>query len=296
VLEPYRPVPRGGTIGVFAPSSPFPEDRFAAGLAILEGLGYRVHVHPQARSRTGYLAGTDRARAAAFRDLLDDPSIDAVMAARGGYGAHRWLEEAAFDRAREVRKPVVGFSDMTAIHAGIGCAGLRSIHGPVVTQLGDLPRADDAHLVDLLSSSGPIVLEGEEAIASGRAEGMLVGGNLSVLVPLVGTRFEHIPDGSILLIEDVQEAPYRIDRMLTHLRLAGRFARVAGVAVGEMVGCLAPREGEPTVEEVLRDRLGDLGVPVVRGLPFGHGRKNLGLPLGSRAILDAGKKELRVDA
>jgi muramoyltetrapeptide carboxypeptidase len=295
-VERFRPIPKDGTIGVFAPSSPFVRERFDRGVEILRGLGFSVHVHPQTEARKGFLAGEDDARANAFAALLEDGRVDAVIAARGGYGAHRWIDRFDFSRVRRARKPVIGFSDVCVLHARIQAAGLCSIHGPVVTQLVDLPPEQLQHLAALLTEPETIQLEATTSIQGGRAEGVLVGGNLSVIAPLVGTPYLFVPEGSILLLEDVGEAPYRIDRLLTHLRLAGVLSRVAGIAVGDMVGCQPPREGEQTVEEVLDERLGDLGVPAVRGLPFGHGRTNLALTLGAEAVLDADGRTLIVKA
>jgi muramoyltetrapeptide carboxypeptidase len=293
-VERFRAVPEGGTIGVFSPSSPFVRERFDRGLEILRGLGFDIAVHPQSEARLGFLAGSDEARAGAFGALLDDPRVHAIMVSRGGYGVHRWIDRFDFSRAREVKKPIIGFSDVCAIHSCLQLAGLRSIHGPVVSQLGDLSEQEHQHLKRALIAPEDVRIEASETIAGGRATGVLTGGCLSVIAPLVGSPYSFVPDGAILLLEDVGEAPYRIDRLLTHLRLAGVLARVAGVAVGDMVGCQPPREGEQTVEEVLRDRLGDLGVPVVRGLPFGHGRTNLSMTLGAEAVLDADERTLIV--
>ena len=280
------------SIGVFAPSSPFPRDRFDAGLARLQALGLSVRVHPQADARKGFLAGEDSARRQAFFDLMQDEEVGAVIAARGGYGAHRWLRGTDFSAAG--KKPLVGFSDVCAIHSALALAGGRPIHGPVVTQLGDLDEKDLEHLRDLLIDPAPFTLTAEATIQSGQVEGPLAGGCLSVIAPLVGTPHLYLPEGAILMLEEVGEAPYRVDRMLTHLLNAGVLDRVGGVAVGDMVGCRPPREGEQTVEDVLEERLGRLSVPVVRGLPFGHGGRNLAWPVGSTAVLDAGARALTV--
>lgn len=293
-MRAWRPVPPGGTLGVFAPSSPFPTERFEAGREVLERLGFSLLVHPQVEMRRGFLAGDDDARARAFLDLMEDDRVDGVIAARGGYGAHRILERIDFQQAAASRKPVIGFSDVCAVHAGLGKAGLGGIHGPVVTQLADLGPHDHAHLVSLLTSPSPFTMEAEATVVTGTASGPLAGGCLSVLAPMVGTPFWFLPEGAILVLEDVGEAPYRIDRLLTQLLLAGVLDRIAGVAVGDMVGCRPQREGEQTVEEVLSERLRRLGVPVVRGLPFGHGQRNLALPLGAQATLDAGARKLVV--
>ena len=285
----FRSVPTGGALGVFAPSSPFDQARFESGLEVLKGLGYRVHVHPQAHERAGFLAGPDPSRLRALMELLQDSNIDGIIAARGGYGAHRLLSDFDAVRAAALRKVLIGFSDVVVLHQALHKAGLQSVHGPVVTQLGDLDPSAHRHLAHLLEDpSAPLRLSAlGPVIAPGRATGPLVGGCLAVLVALVGTPHLFVPRDSILLLEDVGEVPYRLDRMLTHLRLAGVFERVAGVALGDFVGCGAPRSGEPSAAEVLEERLGDLGVPVLSGLPIGHGTQNLAVPLGAKATLDA---------
>ncbi|MBK8013454.1 MAG: LD-carboxypeptidase [Deltaproteobacteria bacterium] len=289
-------------IGIFAPSSPFDRDRFDQGLSVLETLGFSYHVHPQTSARHGYLAGDDATRLGAFLDLLKDDSIDVIMAARGGYGAHRLLEKLHLDDLGDVfelgamakKKLLVGFSDVTALHALFQSLGLVSIHGPVVTQLSLLSRHDHLVLAHALrhewehleyEALGPI-------ITGGLTSGRLVGGCLAVLAPLVGTRFLDWNDGVILLLEDVAEAPYRIDRMLTHLRLSGILRSVRAICVGDLVRCDAPRPDEQSIDDVLRDRLSDLGIPVVAGFPFGHGTRNAAVPLGRVALLDADARRL----
>ncbi len=290
-----RPV----TVGVIAPASPFPPERFAAGLTALESLGYAARVHPHTYAVDGYLAGDDALRVEALHAALDDPEVDVVWAARGGYGVHRILDRIDPDRIAAAAKPIVGFSDICALHAlSHAKAGLATIHGPVVTQLGDLDEATRAWTARVLTGEwDELVYEAEpegDVIRGGRAGGTLLGGCLSVIAPLIGSPYLPPLEGAILLLEDVSEATYRIDRLLTHLRLAGVLARVAGVAVGEFVGCAPRKDGEPTVDVVLRERLADLGVPVLQGLPFGHGRKNLAVPLGVRVELDADRGRLTV--
>lgn len=292
-----RGVAPGDMLGVFAPSSPFQDERFERGLTALRALGYGVHVHPQVHRRHGFLAGTDAERLAAFHELLADDAIAGVIAARGGYGLHRIIAEVDADLVRRSRKPIVGFSDITALHGVIQArAGLVSIHGPVVTQLGTLPEADRARLVQVLAGAwdGLTYHADRPAISGGRATGTLVGGCLAVLVAMVGTPHLFVPDDAILLLEDVGEAPYRIDRMLTHLRLAGVLGGVRAVALGDFAECDPPRPGEQTVDEVLAERLGDLGVPVLAGLPIGHGPRNHAIPLGARATVDAEARTLTV--
>lgn len=292
-----RAIAKGAVIGVFAPSSPFKSDRFERGLAVLRDLGYVPKLHPQLEAKRGFLAGSDGERLAAFHDLLDDPEVEAIIAARGGYGAHRLLSGADVDRIRKAQKPIVGFSDVCALHALIQRhAELGSIHGPVVTQLGELGGIDRARLEAVLSGQWTeLRYPGDRPpIAPGRASGLLIGGCLSVIAPLIGTEFFYLPKDAILLLEDVGEAPYRVDRLLTHLRLAGILDRVGGVALGDFIDCDSPRDGEQSVEDVLEERLGDLGVPVLRSLSIGHGNRNLAIPLGARATIDAGENALVV--
>jgi muramoyltetrapeptide carboxypeptidase len=211
--------------------------------------------------------------------------------ARGGYGLARILPflDPAWLRARPI--PIVGFSDGTTLLAYAARAGVVSVHGPVVTQLGSLPPEDHAGLIRLLEEPNPgLLLSDLEAVVPGRVRGRLMGGNLEVLSRLVGTPF--LPDlgGAVLFIEDLGERPYRVDRLLTHLDLAGLFSAVEGVVVGDFSGCVEPeatRAQSPTAAEVIEDRLGRLAIPVVTGARVGHGSRNVALPYGAMVELDA---------
>lgn len=272
-----------------SPSGPIMPARFEAGCAVLKELGFSLKIHAQTTAREGYLAGSDDARQRAFWDLVQDPQVGAIMASRGGYGLHRWVDTLGPERLRAIDKPIIGFSDVCALHCALQQQGaIESIHGPVVSQLGDLPAEDHAHLAQLLRApNSEIVVKAQgPSLSPGTAEGPLVGGCLSVLTPLIGSQLLFIPEGAILLLEDVGEAPYRVDRQLTHLRLAGVLQRVGGVVLGEFVGCKAQRPGEPEITDVLQDRLGDLSIPILSGLPIGHGARNQAVPLGRKVRLD----------
>lgn len=287
--------------GVFAPSSPFSDDRFQRGLDRLRALGVEPVLHPQLSERHGYLAGADRARLEALHDLLRDESLSAIIAARGGYGAHRLIEAIDFELARNMKKPLIGFSDVCALHSALlqklGPERAWTIHGPVVTQFGEVPDDDARSMIDAVERLEARTLSAAKAsLAPGAATGTLCGGNIAVLVAMIGSPHLYVPDGAILLLEDVAEAPYRVDRMLTHMRLAKVFDRVAGVALGEFVGCEAPRPNEQTIDDVLADRLGDLGIPVISGLPIGHGKRNVSVRLGQRATIDAAARTLVLHA
>jgi muramoyltetrapeptide carboxypeptidase len=240
--------------------------------------------------REGYLAGDDPRRLAELWAALEEPETAAILCARGGYGTMRLLDRLPTDRIRRARKLLVGFSDVTALHAAWARAGLRSLHGPMVATLGDAREGLVDRFVGALTGGRPAPRP-LEPVVPGRAEAPLLGGNLAVLASLSGTPYFPPLAGSVLFLEDVGERPYRVDRMLTQLRLAGVFAEVAGVVVGAFTECKPGPDGV-TVESVLRDRLGDLRVPVAFGLPAGHVEDNLELPLGAPVELDAVKGEL----
>jgi len=310
-----RAVPAGGTIALVAPSGSVPvaaggrlHPKLAAGLQRLQAAGYRTVFGTHVFDRWGYLAGSDADRLADLHWALTAPGIDAVICVRGGYGSPRLLEQAGFAElartfARRPR-PLVGFSDLTALLTALTEAtGVPTFHGPTLGSLGEAENVDA--LLQLIGEgarfpavTGRIPAAGApqpRTLTGGRAEGRLVGGNLSLLCALIGTPYEPDPRGAILLLEDVGEAPYRLDRMLTHLRLAGWFRQVAGIVVGELVDC-DPPAGRPslTAAQVLRNRLGDLGVPCIVDVPCGHGRWQLTLPLGTRVALDAGAGTLTI--
>jgi muramoyltetrapeptide carboxypeptidase len=289
VIRPPR-LRAGSRVAVVAPAGPVPRDAFAAGAAIL-GARYTLVHEERIFAREGFLAGGDDARAAELAAALADPTVDAVVCARGGYGLMRILprlDAAAFARAPKL---VVGFSDVTALHAWAYRAGVASLHAPVITQLGKLPAADaDALFAACESPSPPPPLAGLRALDRGRGgavEGRLVGGNLEMVTRLLGTPFALPLDGAVLLLEETGERPYRLDRQLTQLALAGVFDRLAGVVLGDFVGCVEKDGSGPDAEAVLAERLTGRGLPVVIGAPVGHGPRNLALPHGARVRLDA---------
>lgn len=276
-------------MAVPAPSGPVAEEAFRAGLRILEAR-YRVVYDAGIFSRAGYLAGDDTRRAAELNRYLADPAVGAILCARGGYGVTRILPR--LDAAALARTPlIVGFSDITALLAWARVAGgVRGVHGPNVMQLATVGDDDRAALLRLLEDPAPpgTWATGLERVVGGVAAGPLVGGNLEVLASLVGTA--AMPDlaGAILFFEEVGERPYRLDRILTQLELAGALAGVAGVVVGDLIRCGEPDGSGPDAAAVVAERLGRLGVPLALGLPIGHGARNRALPVGAPAILDAG--------
>jgi len=289
VIRPPRLRP-GSRVAVVAPAGPVPREAFAVGAAILGGRYTLVH-DERIFARSGFLAGDDDARANELVGALADASVEAIFCARGGYGLMRILDRldaAAFARAPKL---IVGFSDVTALHAWALAAGVTSLHAPVVTQLGRVPADDAAALFAACESpSPPPPLTGLRIVDAGAGrpvEARVVGGNLEVLSRLCGTPWAVPLDGAILFLEDVGERPYRIDRQLTQLRLAGALDRLAGVVLGDFIGCVEKDGSGPDAAAVLAERLGGRGIPVVAGAPIGHGERNRALPHGARARLDA---------
>lgn len=273
----------GDSVAVVGCSGPYDLDDLRRGVTWLR---QRYSVRDDARwgQFDGYLAGDDGVRAAALLDALRDPTVRAVWAARGGYGATRLLERAGeeiFSALARDPKPLVGFSDVTALHALWQQAGVRSVHGPMVSALGRSLR-EGAAVTDYEATCA--LLEGAAtptwsglAVWSWPAEGdvvrgRLVGGNLALVAALLGTPWAMPLDGAVVVLEDVNEAPYRVDRMLTSLRLAGAWRGVRAVVLGEFLGAEPGRDGV-TVERALREGLAALDVPVLSGAPYGHGAK-----------------------
>jgi len=278
-------------VAVIAPASGFERGAFEAGLAVIAAR-YRTEYGDGMFERERYLAGSDARRLAELRAALADPGIRAVFCVRGGYGATRLLAELAAHAPQGAPKPLVGFSDITALHLWMQAHGRISIHGPVLTQLHRLALSTHARLFELLESARPAApLAGTATYVGGTAEGPLLGGNLSVLTRLLGTPFMPPLDGAILLLEDQGERPYRLDRMWTHLRLAGVFERARGIALGSFTGCEEPEAGY-TSAEVLRELAQSEGLPCAAGFPVGHGEVNEPVPLGVRVRLDAAAASL----
>lgn len=291
-LVPPRLHP-GDAVALIAPSGPVPESRLRAGLALLSAR-YDLRWSRRIYDRSGYLAGDDEARAEALTLALADDEIRAIVCARGGYGLMRILGRLDPSLLLRRPKPIVGFSDITVLHALAQGAGLVSIHGPVATQLGELPIEDTEALFALLEGECGVRMEGLGSVGTTQVvEGPLIGGNLELVSRLVGTPYAFDLRSAVLLLEEVGERPYRIDRQLTQLELSGALGGVVAVVVGELVRCSEPDGSGPDAAAVVKERLGRLGVPVLTGLPVGHGARNRAVALGVRVRVDGG--EGRID-
>ena len=287
---------RGDLIGVISPAAAVPAETLGRGCAELERLGFSVRVGPHALDRHRFLAGTDRDRAHELTAMFQDPDVRAIFCSRAGYGSGRLLPLLDFSVPARTQKIFLGFSDVTLLlNAFVQQAGLVCFHGPVVAgefANGFSPRSL-SHLLGLLTTgTGEEWLVFPTAIRDGVAEGRLLGGCLSLLVTTLGTPFALDTTDAVLFIEDVGEKPYRIDRMLTHLKQAGKLDDLAGVIFGSMSGCLGDSNDPALLLSIIADVFTDYSYPIGFGLPAGHGGENLALPLGTRVRLDTTQRHL----
>jgi muramoyltetrapeptide carboxypeptidase len=280
------PLAPGDVVAIVAPASPFPRDELWRGLAWLR-TRYVLRMGPGVLERDGFLAGSDARRAEELARAMRDPDVKAVVAVRGGYGVMRLLDRLPWDALARRPRWLVGFSDVTALHAEAWRAGLATIHAPNVTGLGrDAdPAVRAAWLAALEGPSRPHAWRGLRVVHSGVAEGLVVGGNLSLLHAMAAAGRLELPAGAVVVIEDVTEAPYRVDRMLTSLRLGGHLARASAIVLGGFDRCNPGPDGR-NVDEVLEERTRDLGIPVLAGAPFGHAAHNEAFVLGTRARVE----------
>lgn len=299
LLRPRRLAP-GARVAVVAPSGPVPEERLEAGLDILRGWDLDPVVGPHVLDRHpefAYLAGTDADRAADFQTAWCDPTIDAVLCARGGYGAQRMVDLLDWDALRAAGPKVfLGYSDITALHEAFATRmGLVTLHGPMVAAVDFLKNARaQEHLRATLFEPESVrtITSSGRSLTPGRARGVLLGGCLSLLAADLGTPWARpSARGGLLCLEDVGEETYRLDRYLTQLLRAGWFDGVAGVVLGSWAEC-APYE---EVRALVLDRLGGLGVPIAEEFGFGHGEGALTIPFGVRAELYAERASLTLD-
>jgi muramoyltetrapeptide carboxypeptidase len=310
-LKPKR-LNLGDTLGLVSPASPPPDPRaIDYGIAAIEKLGFKVKLGRHARKRHGFLAGIDRERAADLMRMFTDTRVNAILCVRGGYGSARLLSLLDFDLIRANPKVFVGYSDLTSLHfALLKKANLVSFHGPMLNS--DFirekfpPFTRDSFLRNVAQAEpAGSILQGKKPatariIHPGVASGPLIGGNLSLICTMLGTPYQVSFRGRILFLEDVEEPPYRFDRMLTHLLNSGLLQQVAGIAIGSNTSCDDPkakraREYRQTIEDVLWERLRPLRVPVLSGLPFGHVPLNATLPLGIRATINTSSRDLVIN-
>src|SRR5471032_1575412 len=298
-LFPHAPVPAlpsEGVIGVIAPAGPAPLDTERA-LQWMRARGYSLRVFPGVYEKDGYLAGSDDVRLNDLHGAFADTEVDAIICLRGGYGTPRLLDRIDFDLLRANAKPFICYSDITALHLAISRhAGFVTFHGPLLNAdlLGDKQQPTESPFFNMLRGqmkAGSVIAHPVAypltTIEPGIAHGRVLGGNLSMIASIMGTPYEMDAEGVILFIEDVNEPLYRIDRLLTQLRLAGTLHKLRGVLVGDVAGV----EGT-ALEQLLKQTFEPLRIPVLAGWRSGHCDPNLTLPMGALVRLDAGEKVL----
>jgi len=277
---------RGDVIGVVSPAAAVDAAAVATGVHALESLGFTVRLGAAVFRRDGYLAGGDQERRDDLVAMLRDPEVRAIVCSRGGYGSGRLLPLLDPSIAREHPKIVVGFSDLTfLLNDLVQRAGLVTFHGPMLADLGARPETAARLTGLLMGDRHDWTLRARDIVQPGTAEGVTAGGCLSAVVAMLGTPYEIETDGRLLLLEDANEKPFRIDRMLTQLRYAGALEHVAGVIFGEMPGCSAHADEAVTVRDVVAECFADANYPVAFGFPSGHGEGHATVPLGVHARL-----------
>ena len=291
-------IKKGDTIAVVAPASPLARrEGFERGIHALERMGFRTRFSERIFESSQYLAGDDQARAEELMQAFEDPSIQAIIALRGGYGCSRLIPVLDEKRLRRHPKIFMGFSDLTTLFLFFR-RRFRwiTVHGPMAASLTLSETSPDQanHLFSLLTDPDyrPILrLPQLESWNPGTAEGELAGGCLSIITASIGTPYEIQTEGKILFLEDQGEPPYRLDRMLTHLSLAGKLQSIAGVILGNFLDC-EPDRSDYSSSDTLREILAKLNVPVLANFPAGHGNDNWAIPLGTRIQIDAGARTI----
>jgi muramoyltetrapeptide carboxypeptidase len=304
-LKPPR-LRKGDVIGIISPASPpSSQEKIDKGVLYLERLGYRVRVGRHVMAQHGYLAGTDDLRAEDLNDMFRDQTVKAIFAVRGGYGTPRLLHMVDYNAVRRNPKILVGYSDLTALQLALyKKTGLITFSGPMVgVEMWDaIDPFTEEHFWRAITSSRALGdlgnPEGEPVsfYNSGKASGRLIGGNFSLLVSLLAT--PYLPDlhDAVLLLEDVDEAPHRVDRMFAQLHHAGITKNIAGLVLGKFTDCVPSDPTKPhlTIDQVLEDALRRIGCPVLTNFQYGHIAKKLTVPLGVKAVLDTRARSLKI--
>jgi muramoyltetrapeptide carboxypeptidase len=291
-MKRFYPLKKGDTIGVAAPSARFDDKKLNLGIDCLKGLGFKVHVPRAIFEQKRYLAGDDALRADVVNELFSDPNIKGIISARGGFGAMRMLSYLDWEMIRENPKLVIGFSDATALlNSVIQETQFAAVHGPNLVSLAGADPVTISSFYDAVTRfPKDILINDGVCLGPGRATGKLVGGNLSTLTHLIGTRFQPDFKGGVLFLEDVGEPAYKIDRMLSHMKMAGLFSGVQGVVTGSFENCENPEYIPHILSEIFE------GMPLLMGLLAGHGDLNLSLAMGLDVALDTIQCQLKWQA
>jgi muramoyltetrapeptide carboxypeptidase len=283
IIKPRRLKP-GDVIGIAAPAGPYEKKIFDKGVAVIKEMGFEVMLPNNLQQPDRFLAGSDAHRASVLMNLSGG-DVDAIICARGGYGSMRILEGLDFDRIRRHPKVFVGFSDISALLSTIETrSGLVVFHGPVVTSLGSASPQTKASFLQAVTSDQPLVVHPTNPvlICPGKGRGVVTGGNLATLCHLLGTPFSPTYKDCIVLLEDTDEVPYKFDRMLFQMKLAGCFEGMAGM----ILGSFHDSGKYEAVCDVVERIFGGMDIPILGGFAIGHDPDNMTIPMGIRATLD----------
>lgn len=303
MIKPKRLLP-GSRIGVLAPAGSVKKASLGRGIQAIRKLGYRVSLSGKIFERVGYLAGDDRIRALVLNQMFANPDIDAIICARGGFGSIRILDQVDYATVRKNPKVFVGFSDITLLHLAIHrFSNLVTFHGPMVAvDFRNLSNYNQKYFLTAVASPGPIgkITNSKElgrwkAIAEGNASGPILGGNLTLITRLLGTKYEPDFRNKILFLEDLNEDIYKIDGMLAQLKLAGILKTVKGVILAEFVKCVPSKKASFTLEEVFQQYFASARYPVIYPVSGGHGEDKITIPLGVKVSINTQKRIFSID-
>ncbi len=284
IIQP-KSLNKGDTIGVISPSGPLREKSIEKGISYLEDMGFKIKFGFHYQDEERFLAGSDEHRVKDIMDFFKDPEVKMIIASRGGQGSQRTLPFLDYQIIAHNPKILVGFSDTTALQLGLlKKTGLISYSGYTLT-LPFNPLLEKTLLSCL--SNEPYVVQGGETVHPGVIKGQLVGGNLSLITPLIGTLYQPEFKNRILLLEDVATEPFNIDRMMSHLDLAGILAQISGIIFGQFENCISTDDREGTIDDVIDEWASAFKVPCIKNFPYSHGVNNCVLPIGSSVTLDA---------
>ncbi|RKQ34362.1 S66 peptidase family protein [Oceanobacillus halophilus] len=305
MIKPNR-LQKGDTIGVIAPAGPPKMEKLKQAIPLIESFGLRVQLGKHVDKVHGYLAGTDQQRLEDFHDMIANPTIKAIIFARGGYGTGRIAPFLDYQLVKNNPKIIWGYSDITFLHTAIRqLTGLVTFHGPMLAS--DLGKEDfDTYSLSLFqqlfdpetliySENNSINLNPLQILAPGEAEGQLVGGNLSLLNSTLGTPYEIDVKDKLLLIEDIGEEPYQVDSMLNQLKLSGKIEDANGIIVGDFAETETELTSSLTLEQVFQEYFADLSIPVMSGFNIGHCFPHFAVPLGTKARLSTSRKTLEIE-
>ncbi|MDA7026173.1 LD-carboxypeptidase [Bacillus sp. CLL-7-23] len=292
----------GDMVGIIAPASPPVSKKLEIGVKYLKELGLHIKMGRAIWKKHGYLAGSDEERLRDLHDMFQDPSVKAVICACGGYGTARIAQQIDYCLIKDNPKIFWGYSDITFLHTAIQQnTGLITFHGPMLSS--DI-GSEDVHprtkhsfqqLFQKMNLHYTEEISPLEIVVPGNAKGRLIGGNLALLVTTLGTQFEIDTKGKLFFIEDIDEEPYRIDRMLNQLKLAGKFADAAGILLCDFHNCLPKkREESLSLKEIIHDHITPFEKPTLSGFKIGHCSPNIAIPIGAEGVLNTEKKQLTI--